>query len=490
MLSPDARRIAYHGPGSLRVIGVAGGSPTIVSDSLGTSSLIEWADNDHLLATSRRGLVRLSVTGSEIEHLTTIDTAAREVFHTGPSPLPGGKSILFVVIPRNYGDNSRFAIAVTDPGTGAAHHRILTPGFWARYVEPGYLLVVRPDSSLVAMPFDASSRRITGNPVVLATRITVESSAFPQIAVSMSGQLVYATGRANNQRYSLARVSRDGSSVLLDSSWVKGVNSVAVSPDGSRVALVVDLGTWDVQVHDVRSGAATTISTPGAVTDNAVFTPDGRSVIFAANNAQAGVLYRASVSNPNESRAALARDSALALEGPAPSPDGRTVYYTRHRGGISDIMALALDQPGSTDRPVVAGSAREGVPSVSPNGKWLAYESDESGHYEVYVRSTDSARADRWQVSYGGGARARWSRDGHELFYIGRDSLMSAGVASDTDFMVKSRHALFSMSRFGGDYDLFPNGQFLMLARRQPTDTRVKVVFVEDWRDLLRGAAR
>ena len=106
------------------------------------------------------------------------------------------------------------------------------------------------------------------------------------------------------------------------------------------------------------------------------------------------------------------------------------------------------------------------------------------------MRSTDSSRDDRWQVSSGGGDRPRWSRDGRELFYVSRDSLMSAQVASNPDFTVKSRRALFSMSPFGDDFDLFPNGELLMLERRRFADTRMKIVFVRDWRDLLHSTDR
>jgi hypothetical protein len=116
------------------------------------------------------------VSGGAWQTVTTIDTVHGEVFHTGPAPLPGGRSVLFVVIPRNYGDNTQFRIAISDPRTGA--HRTLLPGFWARYVEPGYLLVVRPDSALVAVPFDAETQQMTGAPIVLASNVTVPGNSF------------------------------------------------------------------------------------------------------------------------------------------------------------------------------------------------------------------------------------------------------------------------------------------------------------------------
>jgi dipeptidyl aminopeptidase/acylaminoacyl peptidase len=161
---------------------------------------------------------------------------------------------------------------------------------------------------------------------------------------------------------------------------------------------------------------------------------------------------------------------------PAPSPDGRTLYYETGIGGRSDIYAHSLDQPGSSDRAVLATPAREKSPRPSPDGRWLAYVSDESGTGEVYVRSTDASRSERWQVSAGGGRVPRWARNGRELFFFTRDSLMVAEVSAGAQFGVGTRRALFSIARFNGDtYDVLPgDADFLMLQAESGAARKVR----------------
>ncbi len=486
-VSPDGRRVAFTAGNSLRVASLDDGRVTVVAD-LATHSLLNWADDENILISGRGGIQRVPLNGGAWQRVTTVDTAGGEVFNTGPSPLPGGQSILFVVVPQNYGDNSRFRIAVSDPRTGA--HRTLVPGFWARYVEPGYLLVVRPDSALVAVPFDAKTQTTTGPPIVLASDVTVPGNSFPEIAVASTGQLVFATGGGNSARVRLARVRRDGASTIVDSTWVGQAREIAVSPDGVHAAAAVNRGTWDIQERDLRTGALSYVSVPATVAADPVFSSDGKSLLFIAGGPQGGKLYEVPVGSASTPRLVFDNAAANFYE-PAPSPDGRTIYYGTGLGGRRDIYAHTLDQqPGSPDRAVVATEARERAPRPSPDGRWLAYVSDESGVTETYVRSTDASRSERWQVSVGGGRVPRWARNGREVFFLSRDSLMVAEVSADTQFRVGARRALFPTARFTPDtYDVLPgDAGFLMLQTESSTARRNQTVFVDRWTTLLAGA--
>ena len=276
VVSPDGRRVAFVAGHSLRVASLDDDRVTTITDTLSTHTPIGWADDEHILMPGRQGIWSVPLTGGAWQRLTTIDGAGDEVFQTSASPLPGGRAIAFVVIPRNYGDNSRFRIAVSDPRTGG--HKTLVPGFWARYVEPGYLLVVQPDSALVAVPFDAATRKATGSPIVLASGVNILTNGFAQIAVAATGQLVFATGGASAARVRFARVRRDGTSTIVDSTWVGQAHEIAVSPDGAHAAAVVNRGTWDVQERDLRTGALNHVSIPGTVANDPVFSSDGALV--------------------------------------------------------------------------------------------------------------------------------------------------------------------------------------------------------------------
>jgi hypothetical protein len=159
-------------------------------------------------------------------------------------------------------------------------------------------------------------------------------------------------------------------------------------------------------------------------------------------------------------------------------------------GGQLDRCAHALDQPGSSDRAVLASPAREKSPRPSPDGRWLAYVLDESNTAEVYVRSTDVSRSERWPVSAGGGRVPRWARNGRELFVLSRDRLMVAEVSGGAQFGVGVRRNLFSIARFNGDtYDMLPGDQgFLMLQAESGAARRNQIVFVDKWTALLAAA--
>ena len=490
--TPRSRLTDAESP-SLRATAFASRHWTMVesrsSRRLATHSLLNWADDENILISARGGIERVPLNGGARQRVTTVDTAGGEVFNTAPTPLSGGQSILFVVIPQNYGDNSRFQIAVSDPRTG--RHRALLPGFWARYVEPGYLLVVRPDSALVAVPFDVKTQTTTGPPIVLASDVTIPGNSFPEIAVASTGQLVFATGGANSVRVRFARVRRDGASTIVDSTWVGQAREIAVSPDGAHAAAVVSRGTWDIQERDLRTGAVSYVSVPATVAQDPVFTSDGKSLLFIASGPQGGKVYEVPVGSASAPHLVFDNASANFYE-PAPSPDGRTLYYGTGMGGRRDIYAHALDQPGSSDRAVVATDARERSPRPSPDGRWLAYVSDESGTAEIYVRSTDASRSERWQVSAGGGRVPRWARNGRELFFLSRDSLMAAEVSSGAEFGVGMRRSLFPIARFNGDtYDVLPgDAGFLMLQTESGAGRKNQTVFVDRWSTLLAAKGR
>jgi serine/threonine-protein kinase len=493
-ISPDGRKLAFIANRSIRITPVAGGPSTTVTDSVGMLAPfapIQWRDSDNLLGCSTSGIVSIPLQGGAWKKLTSLDKAAGEVFHTDPNPLPGG-AIVFVIVPRNYGDDSHFSIAVSDPATGK--HHVIMPGLGVRYVDPGYLLVVRPDSSLVAVPFDGKTAKITGPAVTLARTVSIEGSALPQFAVAASGQLVYATGGMDTRLVSLVRVSRDGSVSVIDSTWHGMARNVAVSPDGRRAAVSVDLGTVAIQVRDLQNGALSQISVPGNVANYPAFAGDGRHLFLVEGGAEGGAIYEATMGSAAPPVLVL-RDSTMALSDPAPSPDGRTLYYVRGLGGRSEIFAHSLDTATASDRAIVSGPARQTSPRPSPDGRWLAYTSNESGRREVYVRSTDPMRADRWQVSLTGGTTPRWSRDGRELLYFGNDSLVAATVSASGDFSVGGRRALFALSGFSsqeGGFAVLPGSEgFIMLARRDRTAaTPRRLVFVNAWQSLMPAGRR
>jgi serine/threonine-protein kinase len=484
--SPDGRRIAFMlVGGTLNVIPRNGGTPIVVKDSLHFDFPPLWADDDHIVFAGDSGLIRVPVNGGKPQVVTTMDRARKETALYGGSVLPDGRSIVFMVVSGNLNPDAQ-QIGVSDPQTG--RHTYLMPGIEVRYVAPGYLLVARVDSTIVAVPFDAAHRRITGRAVTVASGVRLHLRKSDVFTVAANGRLVYATGTSIQEAVTVARVKRDGSSTVVDPTWVGDFNAVAVSPDGSQVAVATG-APEDIHVRDMRSGALNSFASPYGAR-YPVFTTTGRAVVFTGLSGSGGYIYQSSIGTaapPVE----LMHDRTGLVFDPAFSANGQTLFYARRSGTDDDIFAHSMDHPSAPNRPVVATPAFELSPQTSPDGRWLAYASgSDINSFDIYVRSVDPSRAERWQISHGGGKSPRWSRDGRQLFYLTRDSLVAVQVSSGPEFAVQSQHALFSTAGFDTDpraaYDVLPgDAGFIMLKLGAAQKSTLRLVMLDDWRAAL-----
>ena len=488
IFSPDGQYIAYQGPGGKAafVVRPDGSGMLLVTDSLKNGQLTGWSDDQHLLFSTPTGLMQVPVHGGPWQNLTTVDSTAGEAAHYDPQVLPGNSAIVFTIMPRKTEDLAQFHIAVTRPG--AQHHAILMSGFLARYVAPGYLLVLQTDGTWVAVPFDPRRGRLTGAPLPVAWPRMANVGEYFSLATSASGRIVYSTHSV--VEYTVVRVAPNGAATAIDSSWHGyGFASVAVSPDGHTVAIGTEIGNAvdPVQLRDLRTGAMSTLAVPGATVRYPVFTPDGSALILA-DAALAGGFWEADLAHASPPRV-LVRSTGLVFD-PAIAPDGRTLYYASRLGNNADIIARPLHDSTATARPLVATPAGEYAPQPSPDGRWLAYYSeDPDGVHNIYVRSTDPARAERWKISHGESNAPRWSRDGRELYYLSRDSLIAVAVSSGATFAAGAQHALFATTtfrtRYRDAYDVLPGGGFVMLQDRDAKGGASTLVMIDDWRSLL-----
>jgi Tol biopolymer transport system component len=478
-VSPDGRRVAFHRSGLIYVVPIEGGEATQVADSVVFRNAPAWLDDNHLVFANQGGLERVDVRGGARERVTRVDSMAGEGVHGSPSVLPGGRGVVFTVQPAGADDLSRDRIAVTEPG---GRHLALIAGARAHYAHPGHLLVLRADGVLVAVPFDVPRRRVTGSAHTIASGLTVARFS-RRFAVSASGRVAFVRG-AGLARSDLVRVLPNGRATPVDTGWVEDFASISVSPDGRRVAAGLrTLSSEEIQVRDLVTGGFARIDLRGFQLRNPVFSPDGATIIFSGLSATQLGIYRVA---PGSS---AAPEQLLRLTDPPSSvrlsPDGRTLYYNTYIGAAGDLFAYALDLPGSQLRTIVATPAIERYAVPSPDGQWLAYISDESGRGEVFVRSANLSRTERWQVSRTGVSLVanppRWARDGRELFYVSRDSLIAAHVAPGEAFAIAEHRMLFSMAPYTG-FDVLPGGGFLMI-RNRPSDPRAqRLMLLEDWK--------
>ncbi len=293
-LSPDGTHIAFLRAGALEVMPVTGGTATQVTDTTDLQVPPAWIGNESLVIAQLRGLVQFSVAGGKRVQLTSVDPDSAQFWHVFPLALPDNRGLLFVEGRADFQSPSQWRIAVVGLGGGAP--KVITLGIRAAYAEPGHLIVTRANGTIVAVPFDLRSLRVTGAEVPLVTGLqTVAVSVNGSIAVARTGRLLYVTGE-NWSATDLVRVRRDGSVTAVDTTRSGNFLSVATSPDGRWAALTVAAaGPEELRLRDLGTGATVRIAEPGIFLRNPVFSPNGDTVIFAGLSLRKMGIFRAGV---------------------------------------------------------------------------------------------------------------------------------------------------------------------------------------------------
>jgi serine/threonine-protein kinase len=452
---------------------------------------VTWASDGYLYRTaSANGAFVIGRSepkiDAPIEVVTSLDTA-KERSHQQAALLPDRKTLLFQIELRS----GKRMIAVGDIAT--RRHTILMEGARARYAESGHLLYTTSDGKLWAVPFDVKKRTTSGIAIQVADRIPSSIVGPIDFAVSETGTLVYSVEDAGARR-ELTWVTRAGKREPVDSSWKGDFSSPALSFDGSHIAVAMqEAGQTAIWIKPVSGGNPTKLMMERRNLIEPAWSPDGQWVTFLATLgvSSTGDVWRQRtdgsgraervVQSPRPiSEQLFARDGTLLVRTTTPTP------------GAGDILKI---RPGvdSAPIPLLATPAIEYSPVVSPDGKWLAYVSNESGRLEVYVAPFDSPGASKWAVSTNGGTSPRWSHRGDELFYLDLQSnLMSVRVTTTPSFAAQGARLLFNASDFiqtafsRRNYDVSADDQRFLMVQRADGVKRGQVIVVEHWLDELR----
>jgi len=426
--SPDGRHVGFVTfDRALRVASLEGEPTVTLLDSGIVRGGGSWGTDGYIYLTGGAigiesgeftGIVRVPAAGGNLEVVTRFDTAQGDVNHSFPEALPGGRGVVFTLSRNRLYVAADEEIAVVDLSTGV--HRSLLPGVQARWSPTGHLLVVQADGKLVAAPFDPERLELTGTAVPLLEGVAVDALGSADLALSAGGRLVYAAGGVAETGAALLPVwmDRTGHIATIDSAWSGVFLNPAVSPDGSMIAVQVGVPpTADLWVKRLPRGPFSRLTFAGQFSGSPSWSPDGRSVVFLSDRESPTGHTRAFVKRADGSDEASPILDVEVSE-IAYSRDGRwLVYSTNPRADKPGIYARRTD--GDTS-PVLLVPRRnlEGQFTLSPNGRWLAYRSLESGRSEVYVRPFPDASSARWQVSVEGGASPRWRADSRELYYL------------------------------------------------------------------------
>jgi eukaryotic-like serine/threonine-protein kinase len=465
--SPDGRSLGFFAADKLKRVDVAGGLPTVICD-VGLGRGGSWNAEGIILFNSVNDgpLLRVSAAGGTPTPVTTVDTT-HENSHRGPQFLPGGRRFLYFV--RADTDNQGVYLGSLDRPQEKI--RLLSSATNAVYAsdrgkQSGHLFWVR-DGALMAQPFDPDEAQLQGEAIVVAEAVGTAAVGIAAVSVSNDGTLFYHG--EETRRYQLTWYGRDGKSLgVLDQP--ERYNALRISPDGKRVALQRIEPVPDVWQIEFARGIPTRVTFSGGVSLGPIWSLDGERIVYS-KGAPPNLFSQTVNGVGSEERLIESHDSLFPLDW---SLDGRFLLYQAGSNSLSLKTQSGLWLlPTAGDRkpvPFLTAPFREVRGQFSPDAKWIAYTSDESGQNEVYVRSFPAGEL-KGRVSSKGGDWVRWRRDGKELFYVAPDrKVMSATVrAASGSLEIGSPNALFTLAAAadltGYSYDVMPDGQrFLVLA--------------------------
>ncbi|HKF44320.1 MAG TPA: protein kinase [Thermoanaerobaculia bacterium] len=485
--SPDGSWIAFIAAGKLQKVSIAGGPPVALCDlSPGPPLGASWGRDDNIVLAQGwpSELVRVPASGGIPQPLAKPTFKGEDRAYLWPEILPDGNAILFNVWKGGRLDDS--AIAVRSLGTGT-QRILLTSGACPRYAPTGHIVFARR-GSLFAVPFDAKRLEVSGSTFPLVIEASENTNGGAEFAFSKNGTLAYVAGglRQRDLR-NLVWVNRKG--VASPATAVKRpYNKPSFSPDGKRVAMVLQGETYDVWVLDLDRDNLARLSF-GKDDGNPVWSPDGRQIAFASTRAGQGNVYVRAADGSGSERALTSEQvSSFPLSW---SPDGKYLAFSKQLGGRETEIWL-YSFPEAAQRPLLRGGFNFGAAEFSPDGRWLAYTSNESGRFEVYV-TTFPEPGGRWQISNEGVSllsRPRWSRDGREIFYSNDRKLMRVAVAKSPSFSASRPEILFE-GDYGGFFDIAPDGlRFLMVKTESMEEPTRQVSVVLDWFSELKARER
>ena len=460
--SPDGEWVGFFARGQLQRARVSGGAPiTITPLPPGETRGASWGADNTILFSAGPSLYRVPMAGGDPVPLGLIqveqrgragaDSTAQGGIPRWPHHLPDGEHALVGV----FGGTG-----VLDLGTGEV--RFVFDGTQARYVPTGHLLFFAGEERIRAVPFDIDRLEVNGAEVpVLEGVFRGMGGGAAVFAVSETGTLAYVAGGFDR---SLWLVERDGREERIPVD-ARGYRWPSVSPDGNRVAVIVDPRPSDVWMVDLQRGSAEPLTTAGHHVGT-VWAPDGERLGFSILGDLHWIRWR----EGGEPQLASARP--LPQFQPSWSDDDHVIMNEIHPENRSDLAVINLVDGSSA--PFLASPASEVAPEFSPDGRWVAYASDVSGAYEVYVRPFPGP-GPRHSVSIGGGGEARWSKDGREIFFRSGTRILAVDVSTTPEFSAGPPRELFDASGYDFsqalNWDVGPDGRFVMV-KSDPTMLR------------------
>jgi serine/threonine-protein kinase len=494
-LSPDGNWIAFADGATLKKVTISGGPPVTICDTcLARGSGIfrgaSWGPDDTIVfatAGAAGGLFRVPAGGGEHAALTKPDPQKGEVEHIFPEILPGGQAVLFTI--RTSGPIENAQIAVLDLRTGE-QNVLVSGGSNPRYAASGHI-VYGVAGTLRAIAFDLDRLGVRGDPVPALDRVITKGSGAANFSFSRDGSLAYLAGDLQQAApRSLVWVDRDGREEKLPLPD-RVYRAPRVSPDGRRLAIL--LGEQDqaeLWVYEIATGAGLRL-THGGNAVAPVWTPDGKRIIFGWATGS-NDLFWVPADGSGEPERVTPSDEVNDFPTTV-SPDGRSVLFARILDVNSqrEIWRVPLEGDRKPE-PVLQGRFSRGNAELSPDGRWLAYRSNESGSDEVYLQAYPELGAKR-PISISGGEGPVWSPDGRQIFYRAGNKMMAVAVGREAALEVGSPVVVWERPYFAPtpaavrEHHIGPDGRFLMMkAAAAERAAAPRLIVVLNWLEELK----
>ena len=505
--SPDGEWIAFTAGGQLKKVPVHGGTPIALCAKLnpnpgswGPDGTIVFADTQHATGNENGRLMRVTAAGRDLQVVTPPEKTTAEFSPRWPQVLPRGDAILYV----QGGTSAAFsddAMIVAQSLRTGERKALIHGGTAPRYLSTGHLIYAQ-GGRLLAIPFDQARLEVTGTAFPVVEDIWQGPAGYVAYDVSRNGALVsLSAGDRGVGKRTLTWVDRTGTRFPIDAT-ARQYSQPSLSRDGKHIAVVIgdplrqsDIWILDLEQNTVRQ---LTYSRAGENAAAPLWTPDGKRIIYASGthgrflywkardgNSPAELLFNGDLIDPSAPGIIFATSC---------SPDGRFLIFQRGDLRHFDLWVLTLFGEHKASPLFDESEVTRTYPQISPDGRQLAYTSDETGREEVYVQPFP-VRGDKQQVSVGGGEEPRWSSDGRQLFFRHGDRLMAVDVPTKATFKLEGAHLLFegpyARSDFWTNYDVAVDGhRFVMLKEEDEARTTQVLRVVLNWTDELESHSR
>ena len=477
--SPDGKWLAFAAAGQIKKVAIAGGTPITVCDVAERAGL-SWESNDSILFSPARGggIWRVPSAGGAPSAVTAIE--AGETSHDYPQSLPGGTALL-------YSSNGRIFVQSLAGGP----RRVVGAGSAPRYLKTGHLIYVRA-GAVLAVPFDVARLETRGSPAVVLQGVRLGEEGTHQIAFAPTGSMTYIPTGAGGQADMLVWVNRDGSEQPTALS-APGLLRPRLAPDLTRVAVLIlderktSSAAGDLWLYDLIRDTRRRMTVDG-MTLFPLWAPDGSRIAYSSTRTGQAQIHLMSLDGAgSDETLPVVSETNYPLSW---SPDGHFLAAVAVEARTAnDIWVYTLDKPPIA-KPFVQTPFTDGAPTFSPDGRWIAYVSAQSGRNEIYMRPFPGP-GEEWTISTNGGIEPTWARKTGQLFYRLGDAMMAVDIATTPTVTIGKPRRLFA-GRYApsgalyANYDVTPDGQRFLMIKASKEDAPSRINVVLNWTEELK----